>query len=273
MDRGLVRGSAVLLFVSGAALILVGCADLTNLDLREGLVQHVQKPLPGAEQPYPNLASVPENPPQPTPKEKRRDLVKKLEADSKSAVYQPDVSQAPQLPPEPAALPPGFLTAEAPVKLPQAPPEASATQRTSRAAPNGQATQATNLPAGAPDLETDGRTGRVAIILFEAGSSQIDPGQVAELKPLVATLHERGGVLRVVGYAEHASGTSGTRDKIADFNLSLDRANAVGRALIGLGVKPSELVLRAEGDSAPLLSIAGVEGRAAGQRADIYYER
>jgi len=248
---------------------------MTNLDLREGLVRHVQKPLPGSDQPYPNLASVPEKPPQPTPKDKRTDLVKKLEADSRSAVYQPDLSQAPQIPPEPAALPPGFLTANAPVKLP---PEAPVIQRSTSAGPAPQPKQSADSSAGTPSggtpsSETSDRFGRVAVVLFQSGSSQVDQAQVAELKPVVVTLHAQGGVLRVVGYAAHRGGAAGEREKIADFNLSLDRANAVGRALIGLGVKPSELILRAEGDRAPLLSIAGVGGNAAEQRADIYYER
>ncbi len=111
----------------GAAMAALGaCSTLEELDPRGGLIPHVDQPVPGADQPYPNLASVPNAPPPTTPKATRIELQQKLAADTKATTYQPDTAAAPPVPAPPAPLPKGFITAEQPVQLPAtAAPEAA----------------------------------------------------------------------------------------------------------------------------------------------------
>lgn len=279
---------------------LVGCDATTSLDPRDLLFKHVQKPLPGTDQPYPNLGSVPDGPPPATPKQERINLEQKLAADNKSQVYKPDTSKSPPVPAPPAPLPSGFIDAKKPVALPGAKTAAEATgTKTADSLPGGapspaptkappmpsppaefgaapsppQMAEMTRPSVAAPEFGALGRPQRVAVVLFASGSAEIDPAQVAELKPVVALLREHGGVLQVVGYASRDRGAAeNAAAKIANFNLSLDRANAVGRVLMRLGVKSDQLVLSAEGDSSSTTPIDGVSGPAANQRADIFIE-
>jgi len=243
-----------------ATLLLAACTDQTNLDLREGLVQHVKQPLPGVDQPFPNLSSVPDTPPPIPSKAARSELAKSLEADNKSATYNPDLSQAPKLPPEPQELPPNFLTALSPVKVPDAPGQQIVPEAQSAA-----------LVTEMPPFAGAAHSSRIAIVLFSSGSAEIDRTQVAKLEPIATLLRRQGGGVQVVGYAASEGGGSGAQGRIADFHLSLERANGVGRALVGLGVKPSELVVSAAGVGAPTISLVGVSGSDAEERVDVYY--
>ena len=74
----------------------------------------------------------------------------------------------------------------------------------------------------------------------------------------------------MVGYASRQAAGDTAEGKIANFNLSLDRANAVARALMRLGAKPSEVMVTAEGEGAPPIAIAGLSGAAADQRAEVF---
>lgn len=277
---------ALALTLLAAALALAGC----GADPRNSLIPHVTKPIPGTDQSYPNLASVPDKAPDVTPKSQRTALEQKLAADNISQSYHPDLSVVPPIPPPPPTLPEGFTTAEQPVKIAEAasPSQTSALQtpapQTSTpqpsvsqtaglpAAGSSPALEAT-LPSGASTFGALGRLNRVAIVLFSKGSSTIDPRQVSALKPVVRMLHQRGGVLQVVGYAASDPGVrNSAQDKMANFDLSVNRANAVARVLMRLGVKPAELIVSAESDRAPVASIEGVSDRAANERADIYLE-
>lgn len=236
------------------ALALTAC----DADPRNRLIPHVTKPVPGSDQPYPSLVSVPDKAPEVTPKSQRLILSQELAADNASGSYVPDASTPPTIPAPPPALPQGFTSAERPVRIAEAPPSS--------------ALEAT-LPSGASRSDARGRPSRVAIVLFGEGSSAIDPGEVKALEPVVQMLRRKGGILQVVGYAASRTGVADSaRDKMANLDLSLDRANAVARVLRRLGVRPTELIVTAEGNNAPLASIEGVNGQAAKERADVYLE-
>lgn len=288
------------------ALVLAPLAACDAVEyLRGGLFRHVDKPVPGAEQDYPNLASVPDKPTAITPKPERVKLEQKLAADAKSAAgTAPGSGSAgggtattPQagsgaetkaatasVPAAPPPLPPGFLSGQQPTKLPEpsAPPARAAATTPAPSpvpsvAPKAGAPEAADrarLPRGGPAFGALGTPRKVAIVLFAEGSAQLDPAQIDKLRPIVQQLHRRGGTLQVVGYASRdAEVGEDAADKMANFNLSLDRANAVAGALMRLGAGASEVIVSAEGDSAPVEAIAGATGSAANQRADIYLER
>jgi len=272
----------------GAAMAALGaCSTLEDLDPRSGMIPHTDQPVPGADQPYPNLASVPNAPQPSTPKAKRIELQQKLAADTKTTTYQPDAAAAPAIPAAPAPLPKGFITAEQPVRLPAAaaPAEAggdAAAAGTPAAHPRapGSAEASTQAQRSVDPLRLrQGESGvgaasrRLAVVLFAEGSSEIDPAQVAKLRPVVLQLRRQGGAVQVVGYASRQAAGDTAEGKIANFNLSLDRANAVARALMRLGAKPSEVMVTAEGEEAPPIAIAGLSGAAADQRADVFLAR
>ena len=249
-----------LALLSLLCLTLGACSDFEPEDLlawRKGLVREVAGAIPGTDQPYPNLASVPTSVPAASPKSARVELEKKLEADNKATTYTPDKAAAPEIPAAPAALPPGFVEAETPVKLADA--GTSAEPPPSTAAKNALGSGALALPH------------RAAIVFFAEGSAAIDPQQVAKLKPLIEGVKREGGSLVVVGHASQ-TGDGLDQTKLDNFNLSVERASAVAESLGRLGMESGALVVRAEGDSAPVLAIEGVHGDAANRRVDIFYE-
>lgn len=259
--------------VLAGALALGACAQ-NPFDI---LVKHVDQPIPGADQPTPNLASVPNQAPSVTPKDERAAIAQSLEADNRYPGAAPPlltsapISAPPPIPAPPAELPPGFATAQAPVKVPEAAPQPNVSEPDTSAAPD--ATQGATLTPGAPSFGAMGRPDRVAIVLFAPGSAAIDRDQIELLKPLVRRLRAQGGTLQVVGYASTVPDTRDpTKVKITTFDLSLKRAQAVALALGRLGVGTGEVIVSAEGDSAPVVEIDGISGAAANERVDIYLE-
>ncbi len=242
-----------------ASFAVAACSDLGDLDIRKGMVKEVAGAIPGTDQPYPNLASVPTSVPGASPKATRVELQKKLEADNKATSYTPDKATAPEIPAAPAALPPGFVEAEQPVKLADAGTSAEPSGPSSTPGKNASGPGALALPH------------RAAIVFFAEGSAAIDPRQVAKLKPLVEGVGREGGSLVVVGHASQ-TGDGLDQTKLDNFNLSVERASAVAEALGRLGIESKALVVRAEGDSAPVVAIESVKGDAANRRVDIFYE-
>ena len=59
---------------------------------------------------------------------------------------------------------------------------------------------------------------------------------------------------------------------MANFNISVDRAQAVADELMRLGVAPSALTIDAVGDSQPRFGEAMPAGQAGNRRVEIYLE-
>jgi len=237
------------LMLTAALLALAACGEVTTDDFfawRNGMVQEVAGAIPGTDEPYPNLASVPPAPASASSKDARNELRKKLEADNKAKTYVPDKVEAPEIPSPPAPLPPGFVEAEHPVQL-----------------------AAAGNPAAGAAIGIE--PGRVAIVFFGEGSAAIDSRQISKLQPVLDELQLQGGRLHVIGHASQ-TGDGLDQTKVDNFNLSVERADAVAKALVGLGLKSGELAVTAEGESKPVLEVGGVKGEAANRRVDIFYE-
>jgi outer membrane protein OmpA-like peptidoglycan-associated protein len=263
MIRAQATARALCLALAAFGLLpIAGCDDIESYDPRQGLVKHVAQAVPGGDQPYPNLGSVPDAAPEVSTKTQRIELQKKLASDTQAKSFTPDSGPRAEIPRPPPPLPPGFVDAQQPMKVADAAPPPAQAQ-------GGAAT----LPSSTPAFGALGEPTRVAIVLFDAGSSAIDPRQVSRLKPLIESLRSEGGTLQVVGHASLQGDAATAPDKVAKFNLSLDRANMVARALMRLGAKEGQLVVSAEGDSAPTDAAGGVSGDAANQRADIFVEQ
>lgn len=118
-----------------------------------------------------------------------------------------------------------------------------------------------------------GAPGQVGVVYFGSGSAEIDAGDVAKLRQVAEAYRQRGGNIRVVGYA-----SSYTRDmdpmhhQMVNFNVSVRRADAVARELTKLGVKPANIFVSARSDSEPVYLESMPAGQAGNQRAEIFID-
>jgi hypothetical protein len=191
-----------------AALSLAACDALKPLDFRDALFRHSGQPVPGSNEPFPNLASVPSAAPTSTSKDTREQIAQKMSAETKNGPTSDTNSGNVALPPPPTPLPANFVSTTAPMQLAggdepesdgQAPPA-------SAAAPSPQPkrlqlpVQPTQPPRHAVHRALQPRAGSVlAIVLFDEDSAEIDPDEAEKLKPLVDTVERQGGKLRLVG--------------------------------------------------------------------------
>jgi outer membrane protein OmpA-like peptidoglycan-associated protein len=181
-----------------------------------------------------------------------------------TAPVQP-VEVAPPSPPPPPARPSQFAALPPAAAEPPPPPTTEAGK--SEAAPAE--TTARPAPSAGP-----GGGSQIATILFDDGSSQLAPAAIKLLERVVAMQRSEGGQLRVVGHASvHVAGGDPIERKLANFRISADRANAVARELVRLGVDPSSISVLAVSESQPLYNERVPAGQAGNRRAEIFLER
>ncbi len=113
----------------------------------------------------------------------------------------------------------------------------------------------------------------VAVIYFSHSSAQLDASDRGVLGEVVALQRQRGGTIRVVG---HASAHTGVVDQIghrlANFEMSLKRANAVAAGLVALGAAKGEVRAEARGDAQPVFHEFMPTGEAGNRRTEIFLE-
>ncbi len=145
-------------------------------------------------------------------------------------------------------------------------------QGTQFQAPQFQAPQFQGGAAVAPRLAALGAQ-LVAVIYFSHSSAQIDAKDRGVLREVVALQRQRGGTIRVVG---HASAHTGVVDQIehrlANFEVSLKRANAVAAGLVALGAAKGEVRAEARGDAQPIFHEFMPTGEAGNRRTEIFLE-
>ena len=84
---------------------------------------------------------------------------------------------------------------------------------------------------------------------------------------------KRGGVIRVVGHASSKTrNMSVVEHSLANFNVSLDRAQTVANELIRLGVPPDAIFVEARGASDPAFFESMPAGAAGNRRAEIFLD-
>ena len=150
-----------------AALLLAGCASFPSSmnpvswwhDLQGGKIAEERPPPPGADQPYPNLASVPPKPEQPD-RAALANIASALIADRTNAQHLAAAAPLPDpslpsaspalfgrgtVPPPTPAAPPGTAPASATMSAAEAPPAPAATNRSTTTVP-----EAAPAPAKAP---------------------------------------------------------------------------------------------------------------------------
>ncbi len=113
----------------------------------------------------------------------------------------------------------------------------------------------------------------VAVIYFGHSSSRLDGKDRTVLRDVVALRRQRGGTIRVVG---HASAHTGVTDQIthdlANFEMSLKRANSVAAELIALGAARDQVRAEARSDKQPIYHEFMSTGQAGNRRVEIFLE-
>lgn len=114
---------------------------------------------------------------------------------------------------------------------------------------------------------------KVATIQFPNGSAHLSPLDRGILGDVFRLHRQRGGKLHVVG---HASSRTRNLDpishKMANYGVSVARADAVVGELVRLGVRPGDIVVDAKSDSMPLYYEFMPSGEAGNRRTEIYLE-
>lgn len=111
----------------------------------------------------------------------------------------------------------------------------------------------------------------VGVIFFAYGSASLDQRDQGVLRQIVQLQQQRGGQLRVVGHASLRTEVANpVEHNLANFNMSLQRAQAVSRRLEALGGSP--VVVEAMGSAQPVYYEFMPTGEAGNRRAEIFLD-
>jgi outer membrane protein OmpA-like peptidoglycan-associated protein len=219
--------------------------------------------------PYPNLASVPGEAPQPTSEGLRDNLVKGLVADSQNARYTDealtaDSAAVPPAPSPPTGRPRVDITWETPRALTED-QVAEGTQEgerveveweTARVEP-GEAEPLEGAEIDLPAIK-EGGTELLAVIRFPTDATDLNDADRALLRDVLVRQKEQGGLLHLVSHGA-ASGEADdpVTQRLVDLDLSLKRANAVATTLLDLGASQDKLLVEAKSEAIPAADEAG----------------
>ena len=124
-----------------------------------------------------------------------------------------------------------------------------------------------------PARTLDSNAVKVATIHFRNGSSALTERDRQIIANALQLKKERGGRIHIIGHASSRTKSSDpVRHKMVNFKVSVDRADAVARELIRLGVNKEELVVDAISDAQPVYFEFMPTGEAGNRRAEIYLE-
>ena len=112
---------------------------------------------------------------------------------------------------------------------------------------------------------------QVATVLFNNGSSAVDSSYNAELRKIARLVKDKKAHVTVYGFASsRTKNTDIVTHKLANFNVSLKRAQNVAKALQNYGVKENMIAIEALSDTMPLYQEVMPEGERLNRRAEIY---
>src|SRR6266404_3781303 len=184
----------------------------------------------------------------------------------------PAVQPAATVPPQPVTPPAPAVgatpLAPPPNPIPLAPAGGAMT------ADQSSANVDTSQPGGAPAGATQTAGQPIALIFFADASAGLSNRDKNVLHDVYLLQQQQGGRLRIVGHAsQRTAALDPARRDRANYKLSASRANAVARALIGMGVSEGTVSIVAEGSQAPAFYENSPTGEAGNRRVDIYLDR
>jgi outer membrane protein OmpA-like peptidoglycan-associated protein len=169
------------------------------------------------------------------------------------------VAQAGDLP----APPPG-----APLDMGD-PRSASVPRGGSRLSSEAQAEGLQSLEAFAP--ENYGLSYLAATVPFGHGSAHLSAADTAALRQVAQDYKRQGGVVTVVGHASSRTGEMpAVSHKIANFDISVRRAEVVAQALLRQGVPAKALYVGAVSDAEPVYQEVMPSGEANNRRTEVF---
>lgn len=174
-----------------------------------------------------------------------------------------DVARGPLAPAAEAATAQPAATVE-----PAAPPPAAEAARPARPAPT-----AAPRPLDEFDPYASAVSFQLASIYFPHGSARLSGQDREILREAARAQRERGGTVRVIGHASSRTGDMDPlRHQVANFRVSMERANVVVRELIRYGVEPGKIYVGAVSDAEPVYYEVMPAGEAGNRRAEIYLD-
>ncbi len=226
-------------FVPAAAalcLVLGGCSSDGQKSTAEKSTTESPAPAkPSGGEKFPNLASVPDQPPPSTPKVERDKLVQGLLSDRAHAEYT-DQKLGEDTANVAAASPP-----------PPAPPAPESEAKPAEGGSGEQAKASADKPADAPAPPAPAEVAALpanlgqptALIYFASDTAALTDRDRAILSDVASQYKgERGSRVRVIG---HVSTTEKTTGGGEGPNLALQRADAVAKTLIDMGIPANAL--------------------------------
>jgi outer membrane protein OmpA-like peptidoglycan-associated protein len=251
---------------------------------------------PAGSDSFPNLASVPEATPKTTTPATRAVLRETLAADRANAEYSGqklmadtgNSAEAAKMPAAGGVMPSQVVVpipeAAAPAQMAEAAPKSAEPKSVApAAAPSGSSepakttyrfkqfdTNTAAVPAVTPMAQ---KSELVAVIYFSYGSTALNQNDREILSDVAALQKQRGGTVRVIGHASARTGiVDSVRHRLANFETSLQRANAVAAQLVRLGVARGNVATEAKADSQPVYHEFMPTGEAGNRRAEIFLE-
>lgn len=245
MAAGMIAGMIAAL----ALLALGGCAALeeaTQSPEQAAAEQPQKVSTEGAKDEFPTLSEVPDEPKPHLAPEERERILAELMADRDKATYTGGPA------PLETAAPPGSL-----------PP--SVIISGNEITPNDEG-------AGIP-LQTSAGGQLAAIIFFGHGSADLDERDRSILRDIAALQKQRAARLRVVGHASsRTQNATPDEHQIANFDMSMARAESVMEELVALGVPADAVQTEAVGDAEPVYHEFMPSGEAGNRRVEIFLE-
>jgi outer membrane protein OmpA-like peptidoglycan-associated protein len=113
----------------------------------------------------------------------------------------------------------------------------------------------------------------ITTITFPTGSSSLTSSDRRALDDVIKLRTEYNGAIRVIGHASsRTQNLDPLRHKLANFRVSLNRANSVAAALMSKGLPADRLFVGAVSDNEPLYYEVMPAGESGNQRAEIYLD-
>lgn len=110
-----------------------------------------------------------------------------------------------------------------------------------------------------------------ATIYFENGGAVVDSSYVKTLRKIAKLVKENDAVVTVYGFASsRTNDTDPVSHKLANFNVSAERADNAAKALRRAGVPADKITVQALSDSMPMYLEVMPEGERLNRRAEIY---
>jgi outer membrane protein OmpA-like peptidoglycan-associated protein len=127
--------------------------------------------------------------------------------------------------------------------------------------------------AGAQQFNLAGTARPTATVMFAHDSNRLSADAMRTIRAIADQYRARGGKVHIVGHAsQRTKDMAVDKHVLANFKVSVDRAQAVAAEFLRLGVPPAALIVDAVGDAQPRFLEAMPAGEAGNRRVEIILE-